>query len=67
MGTQQQKPTPDPGAREDARRQSEGQGQSAARQDQDTSQGSETLDDALQEDQRDHSDNGRGHRGVLNR
>jgi hypothetical protein len=65
MGTQPQNPTPDPGAREDAQRQRQGQG--AERQDQDTSQGSETLDDALQEDQRDHSDNGRGHRGVLNR
>ena len=43
------------------------QGQDANRQDQDLSQGSETLDDALQEDQRDHSDNGKGKRGVLNR
>jgi hypothetical protein len=37
------------------------------RQDQDLSQGSETLDDKPQEDERDHSDNGRGQRGVLNR
>jgi hypothetical protein len=41
--------------------------QDTSRRDEDLSQGSETLDDALQEDQRDHSDNGRGQRGVLNR
>jgi hypothetical protein len=41
--------------------------QDTSRRGEDLSQGSETLDDVLQEDQRDHSDNGRGQRGVLNR
>jgi len=62
MADQQQNPTQDPGQQQSQRQHESG----ASRQDQDLSQGSETLDD-LQEDHRDHSDTGRGKRGVLDK
>ncbi len=59
-----QRPAQDTNRQETNRQESSPQ--ESSRPNEDLSQGSETLD-ALQEDQRDHSDNGRGQRGVLNR